>query len=70
MELFDLGAGVSEPTADENVQVASCMIFYLFYIFVQNCGIYKMQARKGRAAVCLVVSGAEFAFILMFYLTY
>lgn len=24
VELFDMGAGVSEPTADENVQVASC----------------------------------------------
>lgn len=24
VELFDMGAGVSEPTADENFQVASC----------------------------------------------
>jgi SNARE protein len=24
VELFDGGAGVSEPTADDNVQVASC----------------------------------------------
>lgn len=29
LELFDMGAGVSEPTADENVQVASCKILYL-----------------------------------------
>uniref|UniRef100_A0A2N9EIC3 t-SNARE coiled-coil homology domain-containing protein n=2 Tax=Magnoliopsida TaxID=3398 RepID=A0A2N9EIC3_FAGSY len=25
VELFDMGAGVSEPTADDNVQVASCL---------------------------------------------
>lgn len=24
VELFDMGAGVSDPTADDNVQVASC----------------------------------------------
>ena len=29
IELFDMGAGVSEPTADDNVKVASCKILLL-----------------------------------------
>lgn len=28
LELFDAGAGVSEPTAEENVRVASCEILF------------------------------------------
>lgn len=30
VELFDMGAGVSEPAADDNVQMASCEIFTLY----------------------------------------
>lgn len=30
IELFDMGAGVSEPTEDDNVKVASCKILILF----------------------------------------
>lgn len=34
VELFDMGAGVSEPTADENVQVASCKILIINFQFL------------------------------------
>lgn len=30
VELFDMGAGVSEPTADDNVQMASSEIICLY----------------------------------------
>lgn len=38
VELFDMGAGVSEPTADENVQVASCEfdLYNLLVIYIAN----------------------------------
>ena len=32
VELFDMGAGTSEPTAEENVQIASCEIYILIYL--------------------------------------
>ena len=34
IELFDMGAGVSEPTADDNVKVASCKN-YFFSPFIE-----------------------------------
>lgn len=42
LELFDTGAGASEPIAEENVQLASGQIFFpsnlLLYICVCVCG--------------------------------
>lgn len=34
LELFDTGAGVSEPTAEENVQLASCEVFFPFKLTI------------------------------------
>lgn len=28
VELFDMGAGTSEPTAEENIQMASCETYF------------------------------------------
>lgn len=41
VELFDMGAGVSEPTADDNVQVASGEI----HRFVPTCLILPLRAK-------------------------
>lgn len=39
VELFDMGAGGSEPTAEENVQMASGKILFLSYQQLENCGL-------------------------------
>lgn len=37
IELFDMGAGVSEPTAEENVKMASCKIMlHILYSFLNG----------------------------------
>ena len=36
VELFDMGAGVSEPTADDNVQVASCETYLPLYLQITS----------------------------------
>jgi hypothetical protein len=46
VELFDMGAGVSEPTADDNVQVASGEIYLsLIHRFVPTCLTLPLRAK-------------------------
>lgn len=40
VELFDMGAGVSEPTANDNVQVASCKILTLVRSIATSSQMY------------------------------
>ena len=40
VELFDMGAGASDPIEDDNVQVASCEIYSFFVVTCYSTILY------------------------------